>query len=144
MSYTLDFWEVPRPQTFAEAVVINESLRSDRARAPQNPNFLALAESLTSRFPCTMDIGADSDHEVWSDGPVDGQSTAHWFGVGILTQHAGAVVPFAVAAAQAAGLVTFDHQEGKAYLPDGKILSYADARRAQSAPKKVRPWWKPW
>jgi hypothetical protein len=144
MSYTLDFWEIPRPQTFAETITISESLRSDQASVPQNPKFLVLAERLTSRFPCTMDIEVESDHEVWSDGPVDGQSTDHWWGVGILTQHAGTVVPFAVEAARALGLVAFDPQEGKAYLPDGKILSHADAHPVQSLPKKVKPWWRLW
>lgn len=142
MSYSIDFWETPVPSTFAEATYNNSLVRRAARRVEPNPKFAQLAERLTAKFPCTMDPQEDASDEVWADGPVDGGGNLEWWGVNVLTQHAAAVRPFIVEEATALGLVAYDPQLGRAYLPNGAVLAH-DSVPPQSS-LSTKPWWKVW
>jgi hypothetical protein len=137
MSYTLHIWDEPVPATVEEADQIASELGRLASQGPVNPKYAEAALQITTRFPFIDDPEAEAD-EVWSDGPLTPAAGQRLWGVGILSQHAGEVQPFVVSTSNALGLVVYDFQLGKAYLPDGKVLSSGPRS------KSTRPWWKFW
>src|SRR5690348_13901762 len=137
MSYTLHIWDEPVPATIEEADQIASELERLASQGPVNPKYAEAALQIAKRFPFTDDPEAEADDEVWSDGPLTPTAGQRLWGVGILSQHANEVQPFVVSTSNALGLVVYDFQLGKTYLPNGKVLS--------SGPQKTgltKPWWK--
>nr|WP_315234733.1 hypothetical protein [uncultured Albidiferax sp.] len=133
MSYGLDIWAHPIPNSFEEALRITGELRGDGDTKRANPKYVELARRLTASYPSSTDLIADTSDEVWSDGPVDGLSSGPLWGVGILTQHAYVVAPFVIEQAAALGLIVLDRQLGRVHVA-GKVFTHAD---------KKKPWWNP-
>lgn len=126
MSYVLQIWAFPMPQSIAQV----DGILDELSRRPRKPNtqFVELARQLTARHPCITTLDEDDDNAVWTDGPMDGRTEeAHW-GIGILSQHIDTVQPFVVETATALGFVVYDDQAGECHLPGGMSL-LADGRR---------------
>jgi hypothetical protein len=124
MSYVLQIWETPIPSTVQEAADINKQLQDQEG--PQNPKFIALANQLTKRYPCISQLtGEEEGYEevVWSDGPLDGETSNPVYGVGITSNHIAEVLPFVVQTAQSLGLTVYDEQAGQTHLPSGQLLT---------------------
>lgn len=129
MSYIVHVWEVPVPATAEDAEMTHRLLASQTV--PQNPKFVAFARKLTDRFPCitTLDDEAAED-AVWTDGPLNGVTDKPLYGVGLRTDALRAVMPAIIEAARGLGLVVYDMQDGRAFLPDGTVLGASPAQVA--------------
>jgi len=135
MSYVIHIWEEPIPTSLEHAgELIAELIRAPKTAEP-NPKYVEAAERLTAKYPFEQDLGVDPEGEVWSDGPLMPRRGDRIWGVGLLSQSASEVQPFVVTVANQLGLVVYDMQIGRAYLPDGTVLS---------PPARARPWWKFW
>jgi hypothetical protein len=125
MSYALQIWEAPIPSTVQEAADINEQLQDEFGS--QNPKFIALARQLTKRYPCISQLTGEEEEGyeegVWSDGPLDGETSNPVYGVGITSDHIAEVLPFVVQTAQSLGLTVYDDQVGQVHLPSGQLLT---------------------
>lgn len=122
MSYVIHLFSGPLPRTLDDAVQQADNCR-EHPRG-QNTLFIKLAQELTRRYPCIMDIDEDDEETpaVWSDGPLDGKTSATVYVIGVLSQWVDEVQPFVVETATSLGLNVLDHQQGLAYLPGGKVL----------------------
>jgi hypothetical protein len=121
MSYVVFIWQSPVPTSATHADAIHGEL-SGQSTA-QNPLFIELASRLTKRYPSPVDSGDDEDECVWTDGPMDGKTDCAVYGIGVVTDYLGEVVPFVAREANALGLVMYDMQTGDAHLPDGTVLT---------------------
>ena len=124
MSYVIHLFSGPMPRTLADAVTLSE--QSGEHPRGQNPLFIKLAQELTKRYPCIMDIDEDDEETpaVWSDGPLDGKTSSTVYVIGVQTDWVDEVQPFVVETATSLGLNVLDHQQGQAYLPGGKVLKH--------------------
>lgn len=120
MSYVLHLWEGPAPSSVAEADRQQERL--SRELSGQNPKFLALAEELTGRYPCSADLPDESPAAVWIGSPLDGKTEHAAYAIGVQADHVAQVVPFVVASARKLGLTVYDMQAANVFLPDGRVL----------------------
>ncbi|TXT40330.1 MAG: hypothetical protein FD135_1354 [Comamonadaceae bacterium] len=123
MSYVLQIWESPIPNSVTEADQIHDRLSEQHTA--QNPKFIELAKRLTKRYPSAGTSGGDDEEteDVWSDSPIDGETDSPVYGLGVQTEHLNAVVPFVVKTANTLGLTVYDTQAGQAFLPNGKVLT---------------------
>jgi hypothetical protein len=123
MSYVLQIWENPIPNSVTEADQIHDRLSEQHTA--QNPKFIELAKRLTKRYPSagTSGGGDEEAEDVWSDNPIDGETDSPVYGLGVQTEHLNAVVPFVVKTANTLGLTVYDTQAGQAFLPNGKVLT---------------------
>ncbi|SDP94914.1 hypothetical protein SAMN05216303_1175 [Rhodoferax sp. OV413] len=64
------------------------------------------------------------------------------WGVAFLTQHSKDVLPFVVSVSNDLGLIVFDPQLGKVYVPGGRVLGHDDGPLFTM--KAYKPWWKVW
>lgn len=126
MSYVLQIWAFPMPQSIAQV----DGILGELSRRPRKPNtqFVELARRLTARHPCITTLDEDDDNAVWTDGPMDGRTDEPCWGIGILSQHIDTVQPFVVETATSMGFVVYDDQAGECHLPGGMSL-LADGRR---------------
>jgi len=124
MSYTLHIWDEPIPATLEEADRIASKLRKEPPSGGINQKYAEAAIRLTERYPFydDPDVAPDEMGEVWSGGPLTPRNGERLWGVGILSQYANEVQPFVVATSNTLGLVVYDFQLGKAYLPGGEVL----------------------
>jgi len=127
MSYVLKFWEPPQGEAAPKDVYEADDLvdRLENVWTGQNPKFLALAERLTSRFPCITSPQAAliPNYEwAWSEGPIDGRTEEGVYSIGLRSSKLSEVRPFVVKQAGLLGLGVLDTQAGQAFLPDGRIL----------------------
>ena len=123
MSYVIHIWEEPIPTSLEHAgELIAELIRAPKTAEP-NPKYVEAAERLTAKYPFEQDLGVDPEGEVWSDGPLMPRRGGRIWGVGLLSQYASEVQPFVVTVANQLGLVVYAMQIGRAYLPDGTVLS---------------------
>jgi hypothetical protein len=141
MSYSVHIWEVPVPSSLDEAtqIIFRQSSNSasevetdvSSAQVEQpgtSPTFIALAERLTARYPFDDENFADC---AWNEDPLDGVSASGIWVLGI-NSDIFEVQPFIVSTANQLGLCVYDMQEGKAYLPSGKVLGPTTDSKAKS------------
>jgi len=135
MSYVIHIWEEPVPTSLEHASeLVGQLIRAPKAAEP-NPKYVEAAKRLTAKYPFGEDPGVDPEGEVWSDGPLRPRRGERIWGVGLLSQYVSEVQPFVVSVSNQLGLVVYDMQLGKAYLPDGTVFSL---------PAPAGPWWKFW
>lgn len=121
MSFVVQIWAHPIPDTFEQAVQLASDL--PRVTCPPQPAFRLLARQLTSRYPCITELDDDDPAAVWTDGPLDGVTDKATLGLGIVTEHLDEVLPFVIETATSMGLVVFDGQHGRVSLPQGTVLN---------------------
>lgn len=133
MSYVIQIWDQPArqplPTTVAEADGIVGELGSQQPG--QNAKFVALAQRLTTRYPCICSAEAEELPEsewAWSDGPLTGKTASAVFSLGLATRRLDEVLPFVVVSANALRLNVFDAQAAAVYLADGTVLGTGSAR----------------
>lgn len=121
MSYVLQIWAFPMPQSIAQV----DGILGELDQRPRRPNtqFVELARRLTARHPCITTLDEDDENAVWTDGPMDGRTERPLWGLGILSQHIDTVQPFVVETATAMGFVVYDDQAGECHLPGGITLT---------------------
>ena len=135
MGYVIHIWEEPVPTSLEHAdELVGELIRAPKTAVP-NPKNVEAAARLTAKYPFEEDPWADPEGEVWSDGPLTPRRGERIWSVGVLSQYLSEVQPFVVSVSNQLGLIVYDMQLGKAYLPDGTVLS---------SPAPARPWWKFW
>jgi hypothetical protein len=131
MSYVIHIWERPHPTSLRHA----EELVGTLIRAPKttevNSKFAEAAKRLTAKYPFNEDPTIDVEGEVWSDGPLTPRRGEQIWGVGLPFQYVSEVQPFVVSVSNELGLVVYDMQVGKAYLPDGTALTAEGTRRSR-------------
>lgn len=141
MSYVLQIWDQPLPTTVCQATEFVHELVNAPGSPEVNPKFIEAARRLTAKYPFNEDSNVESENEVWSDGPLTPRRGKPLWGVGLLSDRAGEVQPFVVSVSNQLGLVVYNMQLGKVYLPGGAVLS---ARRGEVCAEHKKPWWKLW
>lgn len=129
MTYVLHAWESPIPRSLAEATALRDRLGGTADCASER--LAQFIDGLLARYPCMTTLPPGRDDSVWSDGPMRSDKPGPVYSFGIRTQKLTAVVPFVVAAAQAANVVLMDEQAGVVYLPDGMALTATGRRRVE-------------
>ncbi|MFY7856770.1 MAG: hypothetical protein ACOVQT_11560 [Rubrivivax sp.] len=120
MSYVLQIWSFPVPQSVAQAAEILNDL-NQRPAKPQT-QFLELARRLTARHPCITTLDDEDERAVWADGPLDGRTDRPVWSVGVLSAHVADLMPFVVETATSLGFVVYDNQAAACHLPGGTTL----------------------
>lgn len=132
MSYVLYIWEhppaAPLPATIPEAARCVGLLR--QSKPGHNPKFLALAKSLTARYPALNELPSnedgeppDADEYAWVDGELTGETDEAVFNLGLSTGMLDEVRPFVIEEALKLGLNIVDVQAGEVFLADGRTLA---------------------
>jgi hypothetical protein len=118
MSYVVHIWQSPTPRDSQHAWEIVERLSEERGAGGPPPALVQLVERITARYPNWADLPddqLDDEHIVWVDGRV--QARGPLLVLGICSGWIERVQPFVVEEANRLGLVCFDMQLGKLYLP---------------------------
>jgi hypothetical protein len=128
MSYVVHIWQAPVPTNESQAWEIIEQLEAEQGRCttPGLPTIVEFLKRITSRYPDLMDIPDEQvdDLGVWTDGPMIASGPIEI--VGIVRDRVDEVQPFVISVANELGLVCYDMQINKLYLPHG-IAYHADA-----------------
>lgn len=137
MSYVVQIWEQPAGEAVPTSVEESNQLlsRLHRERPGQNPKFILLAQRLTRRYPCILELDEDEvpqDRRAWSEGPLNGETDECVFNLGLNGPMLDEVQPFVVVTARALGLNVADDQQGEVYLADGSVLSMTAAGERQA------------
>lgn len=122
MSYVIHLFSGPMPRTLDDAV--QQASHPGEHPRGQNALFIKLAQALTKRYPCITEIDEEDEEtpSVWTDGPLNGQTSSTVYVLGVVTDWVDEVQPFVVETATSLGLHVLDHQQGLAYLAGGKVL----------------------
>jgi hypothetical protein len=128
MSYVVQIWEQAPgyawPRNVDDAVAWLDWLQD--FSPGQNPKFIEFARRLTARYPDLSSPEArllPVEEQAWSDGPMNGETDAMVYGIGIATGNKFEEVhPFVLATARALGLCVADEQAGQYHFPNGLVL----------------------
>jgi len=128
MSYVVQIWEQAPgyawPRKVDDAVAWLDWLQD--LSPGQNPKFIEFARRLTARYPDLSSPEArllPVEELAWSDGPMNGETKAMVYGIGIATGNKFEEVhPFVLATARALGLCVADEQAGQYHYPNGLVL----------------------
>jgi len=123
VSYVVHVWQAPVPANAREAwdiICRLEFEQNHQATSVASP-IREFLKRITSRYPDIMDIPDDlvDDLGVWSDGPMVVSGPIEI--VGIVRDRVDEVQPFVVSVAIELGLVCYDMQLNKLYLPHGVV-----------------------
>ena len=135
MSYILHIWEHPSslawPATVGQADQFLTVARS--IHAGRNQKYIAFASALTQVYPDLESVEeADDGLEkcVWADSPINGQTEASIYTIGLVSAHLDQELLYFIAHAGCdQGLHMFDMQAGVLYRPDRTTIDLkGDAR----------------
>ena len=118
MSYVVHVWQSPVPRDANSAWNVICELVAERDRNPDAlPILREFITRITGRYPDFMDLsdGEIDEKGVWTDGPIEPSGAIEI--IGIRTQFVDEVQPFVVQEANLLGLVCYDMQIGRLYLP---------------------------
>ncbi len=132
MSYVVQLWESPVPDSLDQACEMLERLSEEGVPAPAPDKFRALIARLVAHFP--QEVGAaDPNGPTWL---VPAPPRLEWdgavFSLALYGDGPAELIPVLEDEAQALGLVLLDEQAGTVQLPDGRLFGH-DGRLERSA-----------